>query len=233
MTFNFGKRWDVFVKTGFFTGVIVAVFLFSGCSWFGTKEEKTAEQLARDGMAYFKSEDYNDAVKSFENLKDWYPFSKYAILAELKIADAYFQLGRYEDAIFEYENFENLHPRNEAVPYVVYQIGTCYFRQINTIDRDQTPAQKALDTFTRLQSLFPKNRYSRRAQKHIKKCLQNLAGHELYVGRFYFNTGHYRTALSRFESVIENFPDVGIHHEAIEYIARCKQQMKAENQDDE
>ena len=106
----------------------------------------------------------------------FYPFSKYAILAELKIADAHFRLEEYEDAIFAYESFESLHPRNEAIPYVIYQIGLCYFKQVDTIDRDQTTAKKALDTFGRLKKQFPNSPYTRNAGSRVKKCLKSLVG---------------------------------------------------------
>ncbi len=201
---------------------LIALFAFSGCAWFGTKEEKPAEELARDGMDYFTNEKYRKSIESFEKLKDWYPFSKFAILAELKIADAYYKLNQYEDAIFAYEDFERLHPQNEAIPYVIYQIGRCYFEQIDTIDRDQTAAQQALDTFKRLQEQFPGNPYSTKSDGHIKTCLKSLAGHELYVGLFYFKSKHYKAALGRFKSILAKYPDVGIHHKALCYIALCE-----------
>ena len=201
---------------------IISIFVFTGCAWFETKEEKPAQELASDGMDYFRDGDYRKAIESFEKLKDWYPFSKYAILAELKIADAHFRLEEYEDAIFAYEAFESLHPRNEAVPYVIYQVGLCYFKQIDTIDRDQTTAKKALDTFRRLEKQFPKSPYTKNAGSRIKKSLKSLAGHELYVGLFYFKSKHYKAALNRFKSVLANYPDVGVHKKALEYIALCE-----------
>ena len=111
------------------------VLICSGCAWFESKEEKSAQELVQDGVDYFEDGKYKKAVESFEKLRDWYPFSRYAILAELKIADAYFNLESYADAIFAYEEFEQLHPRNEAIPYVIFRIGRSYFNQIDTIDR--------------------------------------------------------------------------------------------------
>ncbi len=147
-------------------GVII-LLVGSGCSslkktWnaiIGADDTGTAQELAWDGMDAYEDGNYSVAIDNFQQLKDWYPFSKYAILAELKIADSNYHLERYEEAIFAYEEFEklhprneaifayeefeNLHPRNEAVPYVIYQIGRCYYDQIDTIDRDQTPARRA------------------------------------------------------------------------------------------
>lgn len=201
------------------------VILCTGCSWLGfgnEQREKPAYDLIQDGMEAYDDGRYQTAIKNFEQLKDWYPFSKYAILAELKIADAHYHLEQYTEAITAYEEFEQLHPRNEATPYVIYQTGRCYYDQIDTIDRDQAPARKALEIFRRLNNRFPNAPYAQRAKTHIAKCLQSLAGHEFSVGKFYFKAKHYKAALSRFKAVITQYPDVGIHHQALNYIAQCE-----------
>lgn len=208
--------------------ILATVFLLlaTGCAWFKSKPEKSAVELVNDGMEYFEDGDYKDAIEYFKQLKDWYPFSKYAILAELKIADAHFQLQQYEEAIFAYEEFETLHPRNEAIPYVTYQIGLSYFRQADTIDRDQSNTQKALDTFNRLIKTFPENEYAKRSLAHKTQCQKLLAGHDMYVGLFYYKSKRYRAALSRFQSVLNNYPDSGVHHEALHYIATCEESIR-------
>ena len=215
---------------------IVALLVATGCTtlknqynkFFGAKETGTAQELAWDGMDAYENGDYKKAIDKFQNLKDYYPFSKYAILAELKIADAHYRLEEYEDAIFAYENFEQLHPRNEAIPYVIYQIGRCYYDQINTPDREQTSAQKALVAFQRLIKQFPRDQYSTRAAEHIKRAQKSLAGHAYVVGVFYYNTKHYKAALQRFMSIISDYPDVGYHQMALEYIAKCEASIAKE-----
>ena len=206
---------------------IISIFLFSGCSWFQTVDEKSARELAIEGMDDYQSGNYNRAIESFEKLRDWYPFSKFAILAELKIADAHYRLSHYDEAIFAYEEFESLHPRNESIPYVIYQIGRCNYDRIDSVDRDQSTAKKALDTFNRLQRQFPGHPYSKRANEHIYNCLKSLAGHEFYVGLYYYKTKHYKAALNRFKKVLYGYPDIGIHRQAMEYMVRCEKKLNS------
>jgi outer membrane protein assembly factor BamD len=210
---------------------IITLIFGSGCSaikktWnaiIGKDEVGSAQELAWEGMDAYENGDYKDAIEYFQKLKDWYPFSKYAILAELKIADSNYHLEQYEEAIFAYEEFEKLHPRNEAIPYVIYQIGRCYYDQIDSIDRDQKPARKALDTFQRLIKQFPDDQYARSASEHISKCEKSLAGNEYYIGLFYYKSKHYKAALHRFMAVLTNYPDVGYHQKALQYIAQCEE----------
>jgi outer membrane protein assembly factor BamD len=206
------------------TGLLVLFFL-SGCAWFKTEDTRPAHELARDGMEEYKAANYTKAIENFERLKDWYPFSKYAILAELKIGDAYYKKEEYEDAVFAYEEFINLHPRNEAVPYVMYQIARCYFDQVGTVDRDQANAQKAFESFSKLVERYPADGYARKARPHIAACIKSLAGHDLYVGRFYFKKRYYKAALSRFTAVLTDYPDVGLQHDALQYIALCEAEI--------
>jgi len=206
---------------------LIFIMFFSGCAWFETQEEKTADELIAEGLEYYENESYQKAIKSFEDLKDWYPFSKYAIVAELKIADAHYHLEEYEDAVFAYEEFENLHPRNEKTPYAVYQIAKCHFNRVDTIDRDQTSARKALDTFNRLIKYYPDSSYIPQAKEEKNECIKSLAGNELYVALFYYNTEYYKAALHRFKAVITDYPDVGTHQTALQYISMCEAAIRA------
>lgn len=216
--------------------IVIGIFILlvcSGCNalkktWnaiTGQEFSASAQQLAWDGMEAYEDGDYKDGIEYFQQLKDRFPFSKYVILAELKIADSHYHLKNYAEAIFAYEEFEKLHPRNEAVPYVIYQIGRCYFDQIDTIDRDQTPAIKAYETFQRLDKQFPNDKYARSGAEHITTCVKSIAGNEYYIGVFYYKSKHYKAALHRFMAVISDFPDVGYHQKALEYIAKCENEV--------
>jgi outer membrane protein assembly factor BamD len=202
--------------------------LIAGCGWFQVKDQMSPQELAQDGMDQYTSGNYRKAIDSFEKLKDYYPFDKLAMLAELKIADAHFKLEEYEEAIVAYEEFANLHPLNEAIPYVIYQTGMSYHNRVDTIDRDQTNALKALETFNRLTRQYPEDPYAFKANEKAKQCLKSIAGHEFYVGLYYFKSKHYKAALVRFRSVLSQYPDVGVHQQALQYIASCEAALNVE-----
>ncbi len=204
---------------------LLCLLVISGCSW-GPKKEKTAEELAAEGQRYFEKKNYMQAIKSYEKLKDWYPFSGYTKDAELKIADSHYRMKEYEEAIVAYQEFEQLHPSDDKAPYVIYQIGRCYFDRVDTIDRQQETAANALKEFRRLQSRFPESEYAKQADPHIQKCLTNMAGHEMYVGRFYFKSKHYEAALHRFLGVLSDYPEMGFDAEASDYVQRCREMME-------
>ena len=199
--------------------LIPCFMLISGCAKH--KPEKTAEELAAEGREHFESRNYQEAINAYERLRDWYPFSAHAKEAELKVADAYYLLQEYDQALTAYQTYYQLHPTDPQIPYVLYRIGRCDFDQMASVDRDQTFAANALESFRRLVDQFPDSEYADRARHHIQECLKNLAAKEHYVGEFYFKSKHYEAALHRFLAVVNDYPDFGLHGEAREYIERC------------
>jgi len=207
---------------------VVLLLVCSGCAWFDAKNEKTAEDLAGEGMLAFEKGKYRKCLEPFQKLKDWYPFSRFAILAELKIADAHYHVEEYEEAVFAYEEFESLHPRNEAMPYVIYQIGQCHFERMDAVDRDQTFTRKALTAFERLCRQFPGDVHAEKAKKNVLRCKKNLAEHEFYVGRYYYKNKNYEAAAKRFEKALSIIPDSAdtpeirsLHQKIQNYMSRC------------
>lgn len=212
--------------------VIVAAFLLAGMAGCAGKQvEKTAPQLAEEGEQYFEQGDYRRAAETYKRLKDWYPYSPHARPALLRVADSHYHMKQYEEAIYHYEQYEQLYPNDPEVPYVVYRIGRSHFDRIRTVDRTQVPAQKALETFERLKARFPASEYAEQVEPKIEKCLENIAGHEYYIGRFYFRSGHYAAAVNRFERVVNRYPDhLEIYEQASEYLAMARNRLEEQDE---
>ncbi len=212
------------------------LLLFSGCAlwdkYFGSEDERTPSELMSDGIERFERGYFEEATEIFQNLKDRYPYSKFAIQAELKMADALYERELYDEAFEAYKDFESLHPKNPLIPYVIYRQGMCHFNKITTIDRTQIHTLKAKEEFERLIRRFPSSEYSAGVRMRIRECYINLAEYELYVGHFYYKMKKYRAAMARYQYLIENYPDLGQYHEALEYLRRCQEKMPEARSDE-
>ena len=186
------------------------IFLFSACGFFeatvNQQMNKSAEELAQEGAEALQKEDYRAALKAYTDITDWYPFSQYAILAEISIANSHFFLKEYDEALAAYEEFESRHPRNKAIPYVIYQKGLCWFKRVRSKDRDHTPALKSISQFKRLLDQFPGSEYTSKAKEHIRKSMGIIIAYELYVADFYMRTKKYKAALSRYKDIVKKYP---------------------------
>ncbi len=210
--------------------VVLTTFLFSGCSLWGRffkteKHEEAPEEVMAKARRSFDKGYYEQASTEFEKIKDRYPYSKFALEAEIKMADSLYRRRQYAEAYGAYDEFEKLHPRNPNVPYVIYQQGMSQLKQASTIDRDQSHVVKARREFERLVKKFPGSEYAAKARSKIRDCYVSLARYELYVGNFYYKQKKYRAAMKRYRYLVEKYPDLGQYHEAIENLGRCRAKL--------
>ncbi len=202
-----------------FLAVMFMVLLFSGCATMKTLEEMPAEDLAKKGLEQYRAGKYFLSAETFSTLKNRFPFSRFSLLAELKLADSHYFMGEYDKALELYKSFEENHPTNEAVPYVIFQIGRCQYNSLDTIDREITGATESIKSFQRLLRTYPKTPYTQEAEALIIKSTNFLAAHELYVAEFYFRTKEYDQAIGRAEYLINAYPDSPAAIKARELIA--------------
>jgi outer membrane protein assembly factor BamD len=214
-----------------FLVLLAVVFLLSGCTmWlpWANKVEMTSaapEGLYQQGLEEYQKGGYKRSIELFQRVKEEYPLSTLAIMAEMGIADAYFSGKQYLEANLAYSEFLNLHPTNENLPYVMYQIGMCHFNEMTTIDRDQSETFMALKEFERLMVRFPDSKFSSMAETMIRDCRKTLGEQEFYVGEFYFNIKEYRAALRRFEKIARDYANVGIDYKVNYFIAETKRRI--------
>jgi outer membrane protein assembly factor BamD len=217
-------------KAGRFFLILALAAFLGGCGtvkgWFRSKKpERPPDVMAKEGIDQLKKKNYDDAIETFEKVRDRYPYSEQALLAQIKVADAYYYKKKFDEALQAYKEFEKLHPTNKAVPYCIYRQGLCYYRQKSTIDRDQSFTFKALGEFRRLKQKFPQSEYVAKAEKLMARCRKDLGEHELYIAEFYFKTKRYKAALDRFQALLQEYPDLGKEAEIKGYIAQCEKHL--------
>lgn len=208
------------------TGLSGCATLDTMLGWVGFGEgngaQENADALAMDGMTEFNSGNYSAALKRFVEIKDRFPFSEVALLAELKAADSNYYMGKFSEAKTLYEEFEANHPTNEAVPYVLFQISMCYYSQIGTHDRDPGNAQNAVQAFERLNRSYPQSPYFVEASARIQAARDFLAQHEFSVATFYVRIDEDAQAQGRLEYLLATYPKASVVPQATELLAQLK-----------
>ncbi|MCB2225129.1 MAG: outer membrane protein assembly factor BamD [Desulfarculaceae bacterium] len=215
-------------------GLLLVLLAAGGCGWFGGQKSATddafdtpAQVLANEAETLYREGQYDESANLFQALKDRFPYSRFALLADLRVGDAYFKSKRYEEAVLAYEDFIRLHPKNDAVPYAIYQMGMVYFDQMLTPDRDPENARKAMQTFQRLIKQYPQSEWAVRCQPRLQEATRRLAAHDMVVGKYYFQTKSYRAAMGRFKRVLTQYPDVGLYNEAMNYLRQAQEKWSA------
>ncbi|KIH77022.1 Beta-barrel assembly machine subunit BamD [Geoalkalibacter ferrihydriticus] len=206
--------------------ILLAVLLILGSGLFGCNPKQpqapqTAEHYLKEGEDYFERRLYDQAIESWQKVRDSYFSPELNIIAELKIAEAYFLAERYLEAAAAYEDFLRQHPDHARSADVLYQLGLSYYRQMLSIDRDQTATRNALATFEMLTTKFPNDPRREEVGFLMQRCRDQLAAGELYVGRFYFRSGQYQAAIRRLENLFAEYPNFFERDEAYFYLGRA------------
>src|SRR4051812_3807487 len=85
----------------------------------------SAQKNYEKGLKELEHKDWVAASKYFGFIKSRFPYSKYAVLAELRLADAEFGAEQYLECIDSYRLFIKFHPTHEMVAngYSSFRIG--------------------------------------------------------------------------------------------------------------
>lgn len=171
-------------------------------------EQDEAQKMFDHAAKNFKKGYYDEAIAEFEKLRNTYPFSRFAVEAELKIADALFKKREYGDAADAYRTFAKLHPKHEQVDYAAFRVGLSLFLEApKAVDRDQASTEKSLDEFRAFIQQYPDSKFADEAAKKIGDGRDRLAAKELYVGRYYTSHKKWHAALGRLKNVVDRYPD--------------------------
>jgi outer membrane protein assembly factor BamD len=198
-------------NTIFIFFLVIACCCSSACGHFRGKKQPPpaapAEELYSKGMDLYRKNDYTGAFEFFQQCRTRYPISELGMKSELKMADCLYYQRQYGTAFIKYQEFSRLHPKHKFIDYVHYQMGMCYYKQLCSIDRDQSFAQEAVKHFEAFIALFPSSHYVPSAQKKIEKCKKNLTEHILYIADYYYRTKAYNSALYRYVEALQNYRD--------------------------
>jgi len=198
--------------------LLLVAILMAGCSASTQATRPTAEQYFQEGEKNFENGLYEEAISSWEKVRDTYYSPQLNMLAELKIAETYYLSERYPEAAAAYADFLKQHPYDDRSAMVTYRLGLSHFQQILSADRDQTSTENALRVFQDYLNRFPKGQNAAEVTSMIQRCKNRLADHEVYVGWFYLRIKQYQASIKRLEQTLEKYPELAHRDEAYFYL---------------
>lgn len=219
-------RWIALLAVLLATGISGA--LLSGCA--GTAvDQNDPGALMREAEEDIKSDHYQIALDKLRSIKNKFPYSKYSLEAQLRIADVYFMQEAYPEAAAAYESFADLHPKHEKVAYALYRVGKSYFNDVpDPIARDLTSAQRSLDAYSDFLRRFSTSAEADEARKDVTQLRKLLAEKEFYIAEFYLKRSSYRAAKPRLEKVITMYPETEAAKEAQKKLAGIEENVRKE-----
>lgn len=194
------------------------------------EEVAPAEELFAEGreilegrvwFGVYRHVDYTEAIETFQSIIDNYPYSEYAVQAELEIADAYFADEKWEEALSYYRDFADLHPDHEKVPYTIYRSALSHESRVEGIRRDQTATRNALVYLDRLLVRYPLSEYAKEAEPLWRSLQERLAESSEAVADFYLDREEYEAAAERYRTILNDHPGLGLDARVLYKLGEC------------
>ncbi len=173
---------------------------------------------------------YDEADVLLERFITKYPYSEHASSAELLRIYATYKAERLELTEVLAERFKKRHPRHPDLAYAQYMLAMAWYKQRARQEREQAPTLRAKKEFEILIRDFPDSPYAEEVKPRLQQLNNLLAGHELMVGKFYFEHRRFVAAVNRFRQVLVRFQNSPAIEEALYYLAASYSELKMKEQ---
>ena len=203
---------NTIVSTGRLRRLVAALILPAALAMAGCAAdeeiayvERPAESIYDEALFELDEENFVEAALLFDEVERQHPYSQWATRAQLMAAFAHYQATEYEDAILALDRFLALHPGNDSSAYAYYLRALCYYERITDVERDQLITEQAREALQEVVRRYPNTDYARDAGLKLDLTLDQLAGKEMSIGRWYLRQGYYNAAINRFRAVVERY----------------------------
>ncbi len=174
-----------------------------------------------EAMEAFRSREWEDAKALMGEVKKLFPYTRYARLAELRLADIAFEQEKFTDAISGYREFVSAHRNDRDIEYARYRITKALYNDIDDTlflppaeERDQATTLEAYKELRNYLRDYPHTRYRVDEQYMLETVTGRLARHELYVARSSLKRDVFDAAVARVDFVLKAYPNSGLDAEA-------------------
>ncbi len=175
-----------------------------------------------EALDQFKQRNWEDARALFGEVRKLFAYSRYARLAELRLADIDFEQSKFSDAVAAYRDFVQNHRTDPNIEYARYRISKSLFNDIEDSfilppaeERDQATTAEAYRDLRGFLTEYPRSRYYPDVKYMHDVVLQRLVRHELYVARFYLREEAFEATIARIDFALSKYPGSGIDAEAL------------------
>jgi len=183
-------------------------------------EASNAGKAYEKGVTERKQQNFAEATRYFEFVKNNFPYSQYAALAELNVGDMSYDRDEWGAAAVFYGDFVKSHPSHPQAGYAAYRVGLAHYNDRPSdwfllppsYEKDQAPLRAAMDGFSRFLTNYPKSEFVPKAQIELTDCRERLVAHERYVAEFYEKKNEWRGAANRYLSIADSFGDLRDGH---------------------
>ena len=172
---------------------------------------------------------YDVGRLTLQTLINTYPDSEYLSKAKLAIADSYYKEGGVSgltQAEAEYKDFITFFPTAPEAPEAQYRAGMAHYRLMAKADRDRQEAKLAEGEFKEFLLKYPDSNLVPRVKRRLREVQEVLAQGDYKIAMSYYMRNSLPAARSRFQEIVELYPNFSRSDQALWYLAQTLVRMK-------
>ncbi len=195
-----------------------------------------SENAKRDyeaAMDAFDSKNWEGARQMLNEVKRKYGYSRYARLAELRLADADYEQDKFAEATAGYKSFVHDYPNDPEIPYARYKVTMTQYDAVSASfllpsleERDLAYVNDAHASIRSFLNDYPNSEHAPQLEYMQAVVTGLLARHELYVARFYLDRGKFAPAVARIQYALRTYADSGLEPEGMVLLAEVYMKQK-------
>ncbi|MBX2814139.1 MAG: outer membrane protein assembly factor BamD [Myxococcales bacterium] len=195
--------------------------------------DTAAENWKRSEEA-FEQERYLVAGRYYVFIRRKFPYSRFAVLSDLRLADVQFQRERWLEAIDGYNSFTRLHPTHDQVPYAMFRIGQAqhelipndWFLLPPAHEKDQSAVREASAALGVYLRRYPEDTFADEARRLQTATRTRLLKHEQYAAAFYKRRKLWRGYIQRLETIRKKFADLAVDEQLLLELVKAYAQVR-------
>ncbi len=192
-----------------------------------------AKQAYERALAEFEDENWEAATRLFEEVQHDYGYSRFARLAELRLADIAYAQQRFPEAATAYRGFASQYPNDPEVSYARYRVATSLYEQLQgnalmppLYERDLGVVLDARASLAKFLDDAPNSKHAPELRHMLLVVTDLLTRHELHVARYYLRQDQFDAVVSRIDHALKEYPNSGLEPEALVLLGETYLKMK-------
>ncbi len=188
---------------------IATLTVLSACNsneQFYVRDDSSAASIFTAAQNELNRGRLTEAADYYMEVERLYPFTPEAQQALLLAAQAYHDDGALVESRMAANRYLQYFPGSPEAPLAAYLVALSYYDGMVDVKRDQSRTFEALKALQFVIDTYPDSQYAALSRPKFEIAINQLAGKEMDIGRYYLQQDHFAAAIGRFKAVIDEYP---------------------------
>ncbi len=198
-----------------FISIILLTTFLAGCGGGIDTTTLSPEEYFNYVFELYNNEDYEEAVKEFQNILLQYPGNVITDDAQFYLGMTYFKRGEYLLSAYEFSKLIRDIPASQFIPEAQFMLAESYYQLSPDYRLDQAYSKKSIEEFQAFIDFFPANPKVEEAEQKINELNNRLAEKEFTAAYIYERMEYYNAAIMYYQYVADTYHDTEYAEEAL------------------